>query len=73
VEKLAGRILDAAFPIPTIGDGHDSPIDAVERLRSRDVYGNALQVGGTAKGNLEGVLMVLTPVLTALFASALGG
>ena len=73
VEKLAGRILDTAFPIPTIGDGDQTPIDAVERLRHRDVYGNALQVGGTAKGNLEGVLMVLTPVLTALFASALGG
>lgn len=72
VESLAMRMLDKAFPIPTIGLSDYSPGNAVDQMQGREVYSNTLKVGGTAKGNLEGVLLVFTPLLTALFASALG-
>jgi hypothetical protein len=72
VENLAMRIRDHAFRIPTIGEGHSTAAEAVDQLNDREVYGRALQLGGTARGNLESILLVFTPLLTSMITSALG-
>ena len=75
VEGLARQVRNRAFPMPDISsrDGDAAKGDPVKQLEDRAALGETLKLGGTAKTNLETLVLVFTPLLTSLITSALGG
>ena len=75
IEGLARQMRNRAFPMTDISsrDGDAAKGDPVKQLKDRAALGETLKLGGTAKTNLETLVLVFTPLLTSPITSALGG
>jgi hypothetical protein len=68
IERMGETILDDLSPLPAMTDA--GFVDAVER---REKVGGVLHLGGTARSKLEDGVIILSPLIGAIFSSFLGG